>query len=57
MARSDLRARPMFHHERDSIEAHVTIVAPALKVARPVADTSGCSIKGIVRALCRSETR
>ena len=26
MAKSDLRARPIFHHHRDSIEAHLTIV-------------------------------
>ena len=25
MSKSDLAARPMFHHQRDSIEAHLTI--------------------------------
>lgn len=25
MSKSDLRARPMFHHTRDAIEAHLTI--------------------------------
>lgn len=31
MANSDIRARPMFHHQRDSIEAHLTFVS---RVAR-----------------------
>lgn len=34
MAKSDLRARPVFHHERDSIEAHLTIVFAALALSR-----------------------
>ena len=37
MSKTDLRARPMFHHTRDAIEAHLTIVFTALAVwpARP----------------------
>ncbi|GAB3747438.1 hypothetical protein GCM10027599_00780 [Yimella radicis] len=34
MSKTDLRARPMFHHTRDAIEAHLTIVFAALAVAR-----------------------
>ena len=34
MSKSDLRARPIFHHTRDAIEAHLTIVFAALAVAR-----------------------
>ena len=34
MSKSDLRARPIFHHTRDAIEAHLTIVFAALGVAR-----------------------
>jgi transposase len=30
MSKTDLRARPMFHHTRDAIEAHLTIVFTAL---------------------------
>jgi hypothetical protein len=48
MAKSDLRARPMFHHERDSIEAHLTVVFAALAVSRHLQDTTGVSIKNIV---------
>jgi hypothetical protein len=34
MSKSDLRARPIYHHKRDSIEAHLTIVMAALAVSR-----------------------
>lgn len=51
MAKTDLRARPMFHHQRDSIEAHLTIVFCALAVARHLQDVTGVSIKKVVRAL------
>jgi transposase len=30
MSKTDLRARPMFHHTRDAIEADLTIVFTAL---------------------------
>jgi hypothetical protein len=51
MSKSDLRARPVFHHTRESIEAHLTIVFAALAVARYLQDASGMSIKKIVRTL------
>ncbi|TWS91924.1 transposase, partial [Reyranella sp. CPCC 100927] len=38
MSKTDLRARPMFHHDRDAIEAHLTIVVTALAVARHLQD-------------------
>ena len=34
MAKSDLRARPIFHHKREAIEAHLTVVFAALAVSR-----------------------
>ena len=34
MSKTDLRARPIYHHKRDSIEAHLTIVFAALAVSR-----------------------
>ena len=49
MSKSDLRARPIFHHTRESIEAHLTIVFAALAVARYLQDATGMSIKKIVR--------
>lgn len=51
MAKTDLRARPMFHHERDSIEAHLTIVFCALAIGRHLQNHTGYSIKRIVHAL------
>jgi hypothetical protein len=51
MAKSDLRARPMFHHTRQALEAHLTIVFAALAVARYLQGATGLSIKKIVRAL------
>jgi hypothetical protein len=51
MAKSDLRARPIFHHQRESIEAHLTIVFAALAISRHLQDLTGVSIKKIVRAL------
>lgn len=51
MSKSDLRARPVFHHERDAIEAHLTVVMTALAIARHLQNTTGMSIKKIVRAL------
>jgi Transposase DDE domain len=51
MSKTDLRARPMFHHTRDTIEAHLTIVFAALAVARHLQDETGMSIKKIVHTL------
>jgi hypothetical protein len=51
MSKSDLRARPMFHHTRDAIEAHLTIVFAALAVSRYLQNATGLSIKKIVRTL------
>lgn len=51
LSKSDLRARPMFHHTRDAIEAHLTIVFAALAITRYLQTTTGLSIKKIVRTL------
>ena len=51
MSKTDLRARPMFHHTRDAIEAHLTIVFAALAIARYLQDTTGLSIKRIIQTL------
>ena len=51
MSKSDLRARPIFHHTRDAIEAHLTIVFAALAIARYLQNATGMSIKKIVHAL------
>ena len=51
MAKTDLRARPMVHHLRDSIEAHLTIVFAALAISRYLQDQTGVSIKKLVQTL------
>ena len=51
MTKSDLRARPVFHHRRESIEAHLTVVFAALAITRYLTALSGVSIKKIVQTL------
>ena len=51
MSKTDLRARPMFHHTRDSIEAHLTIVFTALAVAREAQNRTGLAIRNLIRQL------
>jgi hypothetical protein len=51
MTKGDLRARPVFHHQREAIEAHLTVVLAALAVTRYLQDATGTSIKKIVQAL------
>jgi transposase len=56
MSKHDLQARPIFHHKRDSIEAHLTIVFAALAVSRWIEDQTGWSIKRFVRTTRRYRT-
>ena len=51
VSKHDLRARPVFHHTRDAIEAHLTVVMAFLAVARYLQDATGISIKRVIRAL------
>ena len=51
MAKSDLKARPIFHRTRDSIEAHLTIVFAALAISREAQKRTGLSIKKILTTL------
>ncbi|MBM6406041.1 IS1634 family transposase [Phycicoccus sp. CSK15P-2] len=51
MSKTDLRARPMFHHTREAIEAHLTIVVTALAVAREAQARTGLAIRNLVRQL------
>lgn len=41
MSKTDLRARPIFHRQRDAIEAHLTVVFAALAVARYLQHATG----------------
>lgn len=51
MAKTDLKARPIFHHERDSIEAHLTIVFAALAVMHFVETNTGLSIRRFINMM------
>ena len=51
MAKSDLKARPIFHRKRDAIEAHLTIVFTGLAISRRIEQLTGASIKRIVKIL------
>jgi transposase len=56
MAKSDLQARPVYHHLRDSIEAHLTIVFAALAVSRWIEHQTGWSIRRFVKTARRYRT-
>ena len=45
MSKTDLRARPIFHHTLDAIVAHLTVVSAVLAVARHLQSAMGMSIK------------
>jgi len=51
MAKSDLRARPIFHQTREAIEAHLTIVFAALAISKNIERKAGISIKQFVKLL------
>jgi transposase len=56
MSKHDLRARPIYHHKRESIDAHLTIVFAALAVSRWIEDTTGWTIKKFVNTARRYRT-
>jgi hypothetical protein len=56
MAKSDLQARPVYHHLRDSIEAHLMIVFAAMAVSRWIENTTGWSIRRFVKTARRYRT-
>src|ERR1700748_3142767 len=49
MSKHDLQARPIYHHTRESIEAHLSIVFAALAVSHYIETQTGWSIKKFVR--------
>jgi hypothetical protein len=56
MSKHDLQARPIYHHKRESIEAHLTIVFTALAVSHWIEHQTGWSIKKFVRTARRYRT-
>lgn len=51
MAKSDLKARPIFHRKQDAIDAHLTMVLTALAMGRYLESQAGMSIKQLVNLL------
>lgn len=51
MSKTVLAARPMFHHQRETIEAHDTIVSAALAIARHPQGATGVRIRRIIQSL------
>jgi hypothetical protein len=56
MSKHDLRARPIYHHKRESIDAHLAIVFAALAITRHLETATGWSIKKFVRTSRRYRT-
>ena len=56
MSKHDLQARPIYHHTRESIEAHLTIVFAAMAVSHWIETQTGWSIKKFVRTARRYRT-
>lgn len=51
MSKTDLRARPIFHRERDAVEAHLTVVFTALSINRYLYAKTGTTLKKLVQTL------
>lgn len=56
MSKHDLQARPVYHHKRQSIDAHLTIVFAALAVSHYIETQTSWSIKKFVRTARRYRT-
>jgi hypothetical protein len=56
MSKHDLRARPIYHRKRESIDAHLSIVFAALAVTRFIKARTGWTIKRFVRTARRYRT-
>ena len=56
MSKHDLAARPIYHHKRESIDAHLSIVFAALAVTRLLEETTGWTTRRFVRTTRRYRT-
>ena len=56
MSKHDLRTRPIYHHLRDSIEAHLSIVVAAMAVSHYIEAQTPWSSKKCVRTTRRYRT-
>ncbi|XCB30448.1 IS1634 family transposase [Arcanobacterium hippocoleae] len=51
MSKTDLRTRPIFRHQRDATQAHLTIVTTALAISRCLYQKTGIKTKKLVQSL------
>jgi hypothetical protein len=56
MSKHDLKARPVYHRKRESIDAHLSVVFAALAVTRFIEARTGWSIRKFVRTARRYRT-
>jgi Transposase DDE domain len=56
MSKHDLQARPIYHHKRESIEAHLAVVFTALAITHEIEHQTGWSIKRFVQTARRYRT-
>ncbi len=56
MSKHDLQARPIYHHKRESIDAHLTIVFAVMALTHWIEHRTGWSIKKFVRTARRYRT-
>ena len=56
MSKHDLQARPIYHHKRESIEAHLAVVFAALAVTHDIEHKTGWSIKRFIQTARRYRT-
>jgi transposase len=56
MSKHDLRARPVYHHKHESIDAHLAVVFAALAISHRIEVRTGWTIKKFVRTLRRYRT-
>ena len=56
MSKHDLQARPIYHHKRESIEAHLAVVFTALAVTHEIETKTSWSIKRFVQTARRYRT-
>jgi len=53
MSKHDLKARPIFHRKRESIDAHLAVVFAALAVSQRIEQLTGWTISRFVKTLRR----
>lgn len=51
IAKSDLEARPIFHHKKENIEAHILIIFVSLCLAKSIELVSNISIKKVKKSI------